>query len=76
MIGSQNQKIGVGFVGFHGISMVMGLVMDERNGGYGFVKKMKMKVVEDGNNCVEVIENIFTGGHSTFDILFFGLMNL
>ena len=52
------------------------MVIDGRDSGDSSVKKMKMKVVEDGDNCVEVIKNIFIGGHSNFDILFFGRMNL
>ena len=52
------------------------MVMDGRDGGDGFVKKMKMKVVEDGDTCDEMVESRFVGGHSTFDIRFSDRMNL
>ena len=48
------------------------MVMDGRYGGNGSVKKMKMKIVEDEDTCVELMENRFIGGHSTSDIRFSG----
>ena len=69
---SKGLDYGGGCAGFYGT----GMVMDGRNGGDGFVKKMKMKVVENGDTCDEVVQNGFVGGHSTFDIHFSGQMNL
>ncbi|KAI9154610.1 hypothetical protein LWI28_028820 [Acer negundo] len=54
------------------IVMVMSIVMDERDGEGGFVKRVKIKVVEDGDTCDNVLEKGFVGGHSIFDIPFFG----
>ena len=54
------------------MGMMMGKVMVE---GGGTVKKMKMKMAE-GDTCDEVVENRFFGGHSTFNILFSGRMNI
>ncbi|KAK1578800.1 hypothetical protein Q3G72_033227 [Acer saccharum] len=36
----------------------------------------KMEVEDEEDTCEMVVENIFVGGHSTFDIHFFNRMNL